>query len=57
MKVRNQITMPADLKRRAYAKAAELGISFPEYARRLVAADLDAPTPKVSQKTRPNRRR
>ncbi|HEY1361515.1 MAG TPA: hypothetical protein VGF60_04675 [Xanthobacteraceae bacterium] len=40
MPVRTQITMTADLQRRAQAKAAELGISFAEYVRRLVAADI-----------------
>ena len=39
MPVRAQITMNADLQRQAQAKAAELGISFAEYVRRLVAAD------------------
>jgi hypothetical protein len=34
--------MDPELQRRAQAKAAELGISFAEYIRRLVAGDLDA---------------
>jgi hypothetical protein len=32
--------MDPELQRRAHAKAAELGISFAEYVRRLVARDL-----------------
>ena len=32
--------MDPDMQRRAQAKAAELGISFAEYIRRLVAGDL-----------------
>jgi hypothetical protein len=35
--------MDPDLQRRAYAKAAELGLSFAEYIRRLVARDLGEP--------------
>jgi hypothetical protein len=42
MKARTQITMDPDLQRRAQAKAAELGISFAEYVRRLVADVLCA---------------
>jgi hypothetical protein len=40
MNLRTQITMDPELQRRAHAKAAELGISFAEYVRRLVADDL-----------------
>jgi len=40
MNARTQITMEPELQRRAQAKAAELGISFAEYVRRLVAGDL-----------------
>jgi hypothetical protein len=40
MNARTQITMDPELQRRAHAKAAELGISFAEYVRRLVADDL-----------------
>jgi hypothetical protein len=40
MNARTQITMDPELQRRAHAKAAELGISFAEYIRRLVAGDL-----------------
>jgi hypothetical protein len=43
MNVRSQITFDPDTQRRAQAKAAELGISFAEYVRRLVANDLGAP--------------
>ena len=40
MSARTQITLDPDMRRRAHAKAAELGISFAEYVRRLVAGDL-----------------
>jgi hypothetical protein len=40
MNARTQITMDPEMQRRAHAKAAELGISFAEYVRRLVADDL-----------------
>ena len=40
MNARTQITMDAEMQRRAQTKAAELGISFAEYVRRLVAEDL-----------------
>jgi hypothetical protein len=40
MNARTQITLDPDLQRRAHAKAAELGVSFAEYVRRLVANDL-----------------
>jgi len=39
--------MDPELQRRAHAKAAELGISFAEYVRRLVATDLGERKPKV----------
>ena len=35
------------MQRRAQAKAAELGISFAEYVRRLVVNDLGEPRPKA----------
>jgi len=35
------------MQRRARAKAADLGISFAEYMRRLVAEDLGEPQPKA----------
>lgn len=47
MNARTQITINAELQRRAQAKAAELGISFAEYVRRLVADDLEETKPKV----------
>jgi hypothetical protein len=47
MNARTQITMDLETQRRAQAKAAELGISFAEYIRRLVAQDLGAPKPKA----------
>lgn len=34
------------MQRRAHKKAADLGISFAEYVRRLVAVDLGEPKPK-----------
>jgi hypothetical protein len=40
MNARTRITMDPEMQRRAEAKAAELGISFAEYVRRLVASDL-----------------
>ena len=43
MNARAQITMDPELQRRAHAKAAELGLSFAEYVRRLVAHDLGQP--------------
>ena len=39
--------MDPQTQRRAQAKAAELGISFAEYARRLVERDLGEPKPKA----------
>jgi hypothetical protein len=42
-KVRRQILMPADLKRRAQDKAARQGISLAEYVRRVIAQDLGPP--------------
>jgi hypothetical protein len=47
MGARTQITMDPEMQRRAQAKAAELGISFAEYMRRLVAQDLGEPKPKA----------
>ena len=47
MSARTQITLDRSLQRRAYAKAAELGISFAEYVRRLLAKDLGDPTAKA----------
>jgi hypothetical protein len=47
MRVRTQITIDRDLLRRAQAKADSLGISFSEYVRRLVAADLSVRERKI----------
>jgi hypothetical protein len=47
MIARTQITMDLELLRRAQAKAAQLGISFAAYMRRLVAQDLGARPPKA----------
>jgi hypothetical protein len=47
MTVRTQITMDPEMQRRAHEKAAELGISFAEYMRRLVANDLGEQKPKA----------
>jgi len=43
MNTRTQITMDPELQRRAHIKAADLGISFAEYVRRVVANDLGKP--------------
>jgi hypothetical protein len=40
MTARTQITMEPTLQRRAHERAAELGISFAEYVRRVVTRDL-----------------
>ena len=40
MNARTQITLDPEMRRRARAKAAELGISFAEYVRRVIAQDL-----------------
>jgi hypothetical protein len=47
MNARTKITLDIDMQRRAQAKAAELGISFAEYVRRLVANDLGEPKRKA----------
>jgi hypothetical protein len=47
MTARRQITMDPEMQRRAQAKAAELGISFAEYVRRVVARDLGEAKPKA----------
>jgi hypothetical protein len=39
--------MDLEMQRRAHAKAAELGISFAEYMRRLVANDLGPSSPNL----------
>jgi len=43
MSERTQITLDPELQKRARRKAADLGISFAEYIRRLVARDVSAP--------------
>lgn len=45
MTSRMQITMDADLRRRAIKQAEKLGVSFAEYVRRAIAKDL-GPKPK-----------
>lgn len=40
MMARIQVSLPPEEHRRARARAAELGVSFAEYVRRLVARDL-----------------
>jgi hypothetical protein len=47
MNARTQITMDPELQRRAQARAEELGISFAEYVRRLLASDLGERKPKA----------
>ena len=47
MNARTQITMDPEMQRRAQAKAAELGISFAEYVRWVVAQDLGEAKPKA----------
>jgi hypothetical protein len=46
MSVRTHITMDPEMQRRAFARAAELSISFDEYLRRLVARDLEEQRPR-----------
>ena len=48
MKARTQITLDPDTQRQAQAKAAELGISFAVYVRRLVAQDIGKPKAKAN---------
>ncbi|MGE3712517.1 MAG: hypothetical protein AB7G35_22975 [Hyphomicrobiaceae bacterium] len=50
MVARTQITMTPELGRRARRRAAELGVSFAEYVRRVVRNDLGetGPKPNVS---------
>src|SRR5687767_7391409 len=47
MNARTQITLNREMQRRAHAKAADLGISFAEYVRRLVERDIGKPKGKV----------
>ena len=48
MNARTQISLDPAMQRKAQAKAAELGISFAEYVRRLLAHDLGEPKRKTS---------
>jgi hypothetical protein len=48
MNARTQISLDPAMQRRAQARAHELGISFAEYIRRLVADDLGKPKRKTS---------
>lgn len=51
MPSRTQVTLDPELQRLARNRAAELGISFAEYIRRLVARDLQKPHPTVAPST------
>jgi hypothetical protein len=44
MMARVQVSLSPEEHRRAKKRAADLGVSFAEYVRRLVAADLGEPT-------------
>jgi len=46
MMARTQITLEPEAQRLAQRRASELGVSFAEYVRRLVARDLEGPQPK-----------
>jgi hypothetical protein len=45
MMVRTQITLENELQKQARRRASEIGVSFAEYVRRLVARDLVRPEP------------
>ena len=47
MMVRTQISLENELQRRARQRASEVGVSFAEYVRRLVARDLARPQTKA----------
>ena len=47
MMSRTQITLEKELQKQAHRRASEIGVSFAEYVRRLVARDLVHPEPKV----------
>lgn len=47
MTSRTQVTLDPEIQRRARERAAQLGISFAEYIRRLVARDLGTPSQEV----------
>lgn len=44
MMSRTQISLDPEIKRRARQRASELGISFAQYVRKLVARDLEKPS-------------
>lgn len=46
MMSRTQVTLEPETQRQAQKRARELGVSFAEYIRRLVARDLDRPKAK-----------
>ena len=47
MMARTQVTLDPETRRRARQRAADLGISFAEYIRVLVARDLERPSQKA----------
>jgi hypothetical protein len=47
MTSRTQITLEAEIQRRARQRASDLGVSLAEYVRRLVARDLASPQQNV----------
>lgn len=47
MMVRTQITLEAELQKRARRRASDTGVSLAEYVRRLVARELGRPEPKA----------
>jgi hypothetical protein len=47
MMVRTQITLEAELQRRARRRASDIGVSLAEYVRHLVKRDLAHPEPKT----------
>jgi hypothetical protein len=48
MMARTQVSLDSELHRRARQRAAELGISFAEYVRRVVHEDLGEPDRRAS---------
>ena len=51
MTARIEVRLDSDMRRRAYARAADLGISFAEYVRRLVMNDLAEQRPARANRT------
>jgi len=43
MMARTQITLDSETQKRARRRASELGVSFAEYVRQVIARDLDRP--------------